>query len=146
MIPEQEDVDWKDPEQHFSWALRNMPMVAGNGGVTHPGIIKTWSTHLSECGFAHRDYLEGLADEDGKIHVSQLPRQTKKFQKAIRGPYSHYNNASRWVTPDTPDPKPQRLPDIHKLTQQEQQVMVQQFRAAGLIPDHRPQPSLAEEL
>ncbi|AOQ27956.1 minor tail protein [Mycobacterium phage Mundrea] len=146
MIPPQEEVDWNKPEHHFAWALRNMPTFAGTGAVTHPGFLTTWSKHLWECGFAHRDYLERLADEDGNIHVSKLPKQLIRWQAPFRGPRSNYNNAARWVSKDTPAPEPVRLPDVSKLTQQEQEFMLGQFRELGLIQDYIPQRDVAQEL
>jgi hypothetical protein len=121
-----------------------MPTLAGSGMVTHPGFLRQWSAHLWACGFAHRDYLEGLADEDGNIHVSKLPKQTIKFQPAVRGPRHGYNNAARWVPDDTPDPQPINLPDIRQLTVQENEIMLQQYRAAGMIPVATQQHSRAE--
>lgn len=144
MIPTKEQADLSNPEEHFLWALRNMPTLAGSGMVTHPGFLRQWSAHLWACGFAHRDYLEGLADEDGNIHVSKLPKQTIKFQPAVRGPRHGYNNAARWVPDDTPDPQPINLPDIRQLTVQENEIMLQQYRAAGMIPVATQQHSRAE--
>ncbi|WKW87245.1 hypothetical protein SEA_CHARGERPOWER_30 [Mycobacterium phage Chargerpower] len=144
-IPSQKDHDPKDPRQHAIWALRNLPMVAGVGAITHPGYLADWSEHLWKAGFRHVDSLRELADEDGNIHVSQLPEQTIKFQPAFRGQRHDMNHAARWVEHDTPDPEPVRIPDIRKLTQQENEAMLQQYREAGMIPDNRPGPAMAEE-
>lgn len=144
MIPTQHEADLSNPEEHFLWALRNMPSFAGAGMVTHPGFLRQWSAHLWGCGFAHREYLERLADEDGNIHVSKLPRQLLKFQPPVRGPRHGYNNAARWVSYDTPEPEPINLPDIRHLTDQENQIMLDQYRQAGMIPAAPPQPSRAE--
>lgn len=146
MIPLQEQADMTNPEEHFLWALRNMPAFAGAGMVTHPGFLRSWSEHLWNCGFAHRDYLERLADEDGNIHVSKLPKQRLKFQPAVRGPRHGYNNAVRWVATETPDPEPINLPDIRQLTIQENEAMLEQYRSAGMIPAPPPGPSQAEVL
>lgn len=143
MIPPQEDTNWDDPEQHFAWALRNMPTLAGAGMVTHPGFLKLWSKHLWECGFAHRDWLESLADENGMIHMSKLPSQRIKFQKAVRGPRHQYNNAASWVPVGTPEPPKVKLPDIRQLTREENEAMIQQYRDAGLIPTERVDPMVA---
>lgn len=144
MIKPQEDVNWSDPQQHFAWALRNMPSFFGTGAVTHPAILLQWSEHLWECGFAHRDYLEGLADENGNIHVSQLPIQNIRWQPPFRGPYSTYNNAARWVGNDQTPPPLMRLPNVMELTQQENEYMLQQYKDAGLIKDREPVKPLAE--
>ena len=133
MIPSQEQADFSNPKEHFLWALRNMPAFAGAGMVTHPGFLRQWSEHLWNCGFVHGKYLERLADENGMVHVSQLPKQTIKFQEAARGPRHGYNNAARWVSSDTPDPAPINLPDIRHLTIQENEAMLDQYRSAGMI-------------
>ena len=143
MIPVQAETDFTDPQEHFLWALRNMPALAGAGMVTHPAFLRQWSQHLWDCGFAHRDYLEGLADADGNIHVSKLPAQRIKFQPPTRGPRHGYNNAASWVPVDTPDPEPVNLPDIRQLTIQENELMLQQYRQAGMIPSPFVAPSVA---
>jgi len=144
MIPLQENVDWTDDSQHVAWALRAMPVFAGAGMVTHPGFIRAWSEHLVACGFAHRDYLASLADENGMIHVSKLPKQRIKFQQPMRGPRNGYNNAARWVPVGTPEPEPMHIPDINDLTIQENQAMLDQYRSAGMIPPEPHGPVLAE--
>lgn len=144
MIPSQQEANMRNPEEHFAWALRSLPAFAGAGMVTHPGFLRKWSAHLWQCGFVHRDYLEGLADENGMIPVSRLPQQTLKFQQPVRGPRHHYNPAARWVDATTPDPEPLRLPDIRQLTRQENEAMLSQYRAAGMIPDYAPAPMVAE--
>lgn len=143
-LPTQESHDPTDPKQHFVWALRNLPMVAGVGAITHPGYLAEWSEHLVKAGAVHVDYLAGLADENGMIHVSQLPKQTIKWQPPFRGQRHDMNNAARWVTADTPDPEPVVIPDVNKLTQQEQQAMLYQFHAAGLIPGPDETPPMGE--
>jgi hypothetical protein len=145
MIPAQEDVDFNAPEEHFSWAMKMMPTFAGIGAVTHPGFLRQWSKHLWDCGFAHRDYLEGLADKDGNIHVSKLPKQRIKLQKALRGPRNLYNNAAVWVPYDSTEPPKMRLPDISQLTVEENEAMLEQYRAAGLIPGGAAEPVMAGE-
>jgi len=144
MIPSQEEVNFNDPEQHFVWALRNMPTMAGAGMITHPGYLKLWSKHLWECGFAHRDYLAGLADENGMISVDQLPVQRIQFQKAMRGARNIFNNAATWVPVGTPAPKLIKLPDITQLTREENEAMLKQYRDAGMIGDGPPKPDVAE--
>jgi len=139
----QEEVDYNKPEEHFIWALRNLPMMSGSGMMVFSGFVRGWSKHLWECGFAHRDYLAGLADEDGNIHVSKLPKQQIFFREAFRGPHHTYNNACRWVRDGEQDPEPVRIPNINQLTTQEQHALLYQFKEAGMIPDHKPKPSQA---
>lgn len=121
-------------------------MIAGVGAITHPGYLADWSEHLWKVGFRHRDFLEGLADENGYIHVSQLPPQDIKFQPAFRGQRHDANNAARWVDSDTPDPEPVVIPDIRRMTDQENQAMLHQYRSQGWIPDNRQGPPLGGEV
>lgn len=139
----QDNVNWRDPKQHFVWALKNLPMIAGVGAITNPGILQTWSEHLWKVGFAHRDYLASLADADGNIHVSKLPHQRIKWMPAFRGPKEEYNNAARWAAMDTPDPPVYRIPNIHELTQQENDAMLEQYRRAGMLQPYEPAASTA---
>lgn len=144
-IPSQQEANFGDPEEHFLWALRNLPMIAGSGMLTHPGFLRGWSRHLWECGFAHRDYLEGLADSDGNINVSQLPAQQKKFQLPFRGPHHTYNPAGRWVKPDEPEPAPFRVPNIEQMTTQERYALAYQLKQSGIELPDLPTPPVAQE-
>ncbi|QGJ89728.1 hypothetical protein SEA_SUPERCHUNK_28 [Mycobacterium phage Superchunk] len=144
-IPSQESHDPTDPRQHVAWALRNLPMIAGVGAITHPGYLADWSEHLWKCGFRHVDALRELADEDGNIHVSQLPEQAIKFQPAFRGQRHDMNNAARWVQMDAKDPEPVRIPNIRQLTDQENRAMLSQYERDGWIKDGSHGPAMAEE-
>lgn len=145
-LPSQQEVDFNNPEEHFVWCLRNMPTFAGIGAVTHPGFLRAWSKHLWECGNAHRDYLVSLANEDGYIHVDQLPKQTIELQGPFRGPTHGYNNAARWVPMGTAVPPPVVLPDTREMTIQESDVMLRQFERDGRLPGPLPRRDGAEEL
>jgi len=131
-IPSQAEHNPDSPEEHFLWALRNLPTVGAVGAVTHSGFLRAWSKHLWKLGFRHRDWLANLADADGNIHVSKLPKQELKFQPAFRGPGHQYNNAAQWVRHDAPEPKPFVVPNIAQLTQQEQYALAIQLDQAGI--------------
>lgn len=138
MLPQQHTTDLTKPEDHLIWALQNMPVIAGTGAVTHPAVLKEWAKHLWEAGVAHRDYLESLADEDGYIHVSQLPQQKKKLAPPMRGPRHGFNNASRWVEMGARTPAPMVVQDPRILTAQEQEAQLSVYRELGLIPSQAP--------
>ena len=144
MIPSQQDSDFNDPEEHFAWALRNMPTLGGVGAVTHPMFLKQWSKHLFECGFIHESYLRKKADDDGNIHVSKLPHQTIKLQNSARGPHHLYNNGTQWVPIGKEDPAPVRIPNIETLTVQEKHALLKQFEMNGMVKDGAVAPDLAE--
>lgn len=137
-IPTQQTTDLLKPEHHLLWTLNNMPVIAGTGAVTNEGILRMWAKHLWEVGVAHRDYLETLADENGFIHVSQLPRQAKKFIPAMRGPRHGFNNASRWVEMSSKETPPPVVQDPRLLTAQEREAQLSIYAELGLIPDLPP--------
>jgi len=141
----QADANMGDPEQHCAWALEMMPTPAGQGAVTHPAFLRQWSAHLYAAGFRHVSAIAALADADGMIHVSQLPKQEIKLLPAIRGPRNRFNQSSRWVPVDTPDPPLLNLPDITELTTEEQEALLAQFRDAGKLPTLKVGPPLAGE-
>jgi hypothetical protein len=143
--PEQQ-YDPRNPEEHLVEFLRNMPSYVGVGMVTNFGFLKTWARHLWRCGVAHRSYLEKLADENGMIHVSQLPKQQIRFQQAFRGPNHQYNNAARWVEVSDRDPEPFVVQDPRAMTLQEQEAQLGIYREMGRIPTPPPQPIAAEVL
>lgn len=131
-LPLQADHNPNDPEEHAVWALRNLPTIAGVGAITHSGFLRQWSKHLWKAGFRHTDWLRNLADEDGNIHVSKLPEQEIKFMPAFRGPTHTYNNAAQWVGKDAPEPKPFVVPNVARMTQQEQYALLYQLEQAGV--------------
>lgn len=147
MIKDQHDVNWNDPEECFAWVFRNIPSMAGSGALSSPLFLRRWSKHLVEVGCVHVDYLHTLADENGNIHVSKLPKQTIKWVKPIRGPYHAWNNAGTWIPIDDPEPQKFKLPDMSQMTRQEQAVMVQQMINLGLVDTERVvKPSVAKEI
>lgn len=107
-------------------------MMAGSGMVTHSGFLRRWSKHLWDAGFRHVDWIRSLADENGNIHVSKLPKQKIKFQPPFRGPGHSYNPAGRWVTPDEPDPVPFEIPNIAELTTQEKYALAYMLDQQGI--------------
>ncbi|AGK87507.1 minor tail protein [Mycobacterium phage HINdeR] len=144
-IPSQEDADMDDPEEHFLWGLRNLPMFGGSGTVTNSGFLRKWSEHLWKLGFRHTSWLRGLADENGNIHISQLPKQQLKFQEAFKGPRHQYNNAACWVPIEAKPAAPTQIQDLSKVTLLEQQIYAEQLRRLGVIPGERvPEHSAAE--
>lgn len=138
VIPLQQDTNFEDPEEHFLFALRNIPMLAGSGMMTNSGFYRKWSEHLWKVGCAHRDYLASLANADGFIHVDQLPKQQVVFQEAFRGPGHTYNAAARWVPVEMANEHPPvvKIPDLTKMTDQERWVLAYQQKRDGFtIPD-----------
>lgn len=146
MLQMQDQCDPNNPEEHLLWGLQLMPTLAGIGAVTNSGFLRMWSKHLWKCGFRHRDWLEGLADENGNIHVSKLPPQQIKLQKAFRGPRHQYNNAARWVDSNTAEPAPMKIPDVRRFTDQERKAVLDQLIAVGTVESDKPIQHSAHEL
>jgi len=117
-FPQQSDCDMADPEEHFFWALTQIPYGPHNSQPIQPSIARTISKHLHECGFRHFPSL-----------------QKKKLQMPHRG-QQHYLNASAvWVPIDTEDPEPVRLPDVRSMTTHEKQLMVEELKNIDFLKD-----------
>lgn len=140
----QDTADPKDPKKALTWALVGLPHPnGGSNQVTHPAILEAWSEHLVKVGLLHVDQVRALADADGNVHVSKLPKQELKYQAAVRGPRTPYNPAARWVPVDQPEPPKFRVQDPRTMTQQEREAQLAIYRELGMIPDPTPLPSLA---
>ena len=143
-IVSQATADMNNPEEHFAWAMRNMPYIGGVGAIAHPSYLAAWSKHLSDCGFVHASVIAKQA-VDGQFDIEKLPKQKIKFQEAQRGPHHTYNNGSHWVAVDKPDPEPVGVPNVNNLTLQERHAILQQFEANGMIKQGIINPDMAEE-
>lgn len=141
----QADTDFNKPEEHFGWALRNVPGMGSDVSIPAAWAEKI-SAHLVEIGFIFGPHLLQYADENGNIPVAKIPVQTKKLLPPFRGPHNHFNAAVSWVPMDTPDPNPIVLPDVNKLTEQERQALLDAFRARGDIAEPEPAPNYAAVL
>ena len=130
----QETARMGNPEEAVAWAMQFMPTLNGMPALIPSEFLAVWSKHLVEAGFCHVDYLRGMADDDGNIHVSRLPKQRIKLSPPVRGSRHNLNNAWRWVDMDEPDPEPMRLPNIMELQPNEQAALLTQFADAGMIP------------
>ena len=135
-----------NPEEHALWALRNLPTPFGSGTVTNSGFLRMWSEHLWKAGFRHVSWLAELADDNGNIHVSRLPKQMIKFQEAVKGPRHTYNNAACWVPIEAKDPAPTQIMDMSKVTLLEQKIYAEQLRQLGVMPGPPVPEHSAEEL
>lgn len=127
MLITQDMCDPDNPEEMALWAFFFLPQVGGAPMISHPDYYRKWSQHFYDLGFRHHPEL-----------------QTKKLNPPMRGPYHAYNNAAVWVGVDEPEPEPIVLPDVSKLTDQEKYVMVEQLRAAGVIPESNPNTDVAK--
>lgn len=128
------------------WGFKHLPASGGAPMITHPSVYRQWSKHFTEgLGFVHGPWLAAQADENGYIHVSQIPGQKLRYQEPHRGPRHDFNASGGWVETSTEDPKPIVLPDVNAMTNEEKAAMLAQFRAAGLIPDDTPQRDTAQE-
>lgn len=147
-IPLQENADYSDPEQALAWTLVNSPgMTPQSAPLTIPGPLgRCLSKHQRELGVVHVDELRALANEDGFIHVDQLPVQSKKYQRPVRGQQVDLNNASRWVPMDTPDPEPIVIQDPQAMTRPEIEALKARLADMGELPTVEYKPDVAEVL
>lgn len=140
-IPSQERTDWSDPRQHAAWVFPGMPLTDGGGFMSHPDTYGDWSEHVVNAGFTHVDYLRSLANDEGFIHVDQLPKQTIEHHQPQRGADHWLNPTGKWVKKGTPRPKVTKAPDMEKYTAMEQAESLEQMARMG-----RFSPELIEQM
>jgi hypothetical protein len=115
-FPQQKDCDPADPEQHFLWALTQIPYNHQVTQPIQPRIAKVISKHLHDLGFRHHPKL-----------------QKKKLQMPHRGQQHTLNGMSVWVPMDSEEPDPVTLPDVRSMTRHEQELMKAELENVGLI-------------
>lgn len=143
-IPLQSQCDPTKPEEALLWASMYIP-VAGRSPMVFPRMIgELLSRHYTECGFVHVDYIRSLADENGMIHVDQLPKQQKKFMRPYRGQQHVLNGSGTWVPMDTEEPEPIVIQDPAAMTAHEREAQVERLRYLGYrINEPEPGPKRA---
>jgi hypothetical protein len=132
-FPTQENCDMDVPEEHILWPFSAVPY---GDKVTQPvqsNIGKVFSKHLVELGYVHGPWLAAQADENGYIHVDQIPKQTKKLLMPYRGQQHPLNPSAIWVDMDIEAPEPPVLPNVRAMTRHEQELMVSELEDLGLI-------------
>lgn len=147
-IPMQQDADYSDPELALAWTLVHAPgATTASAPLTIPGPLgRALSKHQRELGVVHVDELRALANEDGFIHVDQLPVQQKKGQRPIRGQQNVLNNAFTWVPMDTEEPEPIVIQDPQGMTRQELEAVKARLAEMGELPVVEVKPDTAEVL
>lgn len=115
--PGQSDCNMADPEEHFLWALAQIP-VGTEMMPIQLNTARNMSKHLHELGFRHHPKL-----------------QTKKKQMPIRGQQTHLNSLARWVPMNAEDLDPLPLPNVGAMTSEEREWVHQELKAVGHIED-----------
>ncbi|MGW5267269.1 phage gene 29 protein family protein [Rhodococcus sp. NPDC003994] len=142
-LPSQDNVDQDDPEERHAWAFVALPGFGETPFMTPVQLLRPWSKHFDELGYVHGPTLAALADENGYIHVDQLPDQTKKLQMPVRGPHTVFNGLVDWVPMDTPEPEPLRIQDPAAMTVFEKEAQLERYRYLGDLPEREPARDLA---
>lgn len=130
-IPTQSTCDWNDPSQAMVWASMYIP-VLGRSPMVFPRIIaEKLSEHYTACGYVHVDQVAALADENGYVHVSQLPEQKQKLVRPYRGQQHELNPMGRWASMDEIEPEPVVIQDPAAMTVHEREAQVERLRYLG---------------
>ncbi len=111
-----ETSNMEDPEDHFSWALGLIPGIGQSPLIFPETYASAISKHLFELGFRHHPEL-----------------QAKKWRRPYRGQQTSFNPAGNWVPMDDPDPEPVVLPNVNAFTAQENQAILDQYAASGML-------------
>jgi hypothetical protein len=138
-IPTIDTCDQSDPKQKYQWAFADWPYLGTQGYTPAEEIRETYSERLDALAFVHAPALAALADENGNIHVSQLPEMKLKLRMPYRGQQHATNGLLKWVDLDDEDPEPVMIQDPAELTVHEQMVQVERLRFTGAIKDPEPE-------
>ncbi|QWS68139.1 hypothetical protein SEA_VANLEE_21 [Gordonia phage VanLee] len=130
-IPVQDTADYSDPRRHLAWMFPGIKLSDGGGLMTHPETYYNWSEHCIKAGAVHVDYIRSLANDDGFIHVSQLPHQEIERHPPTRGEDHWLNPTGKWVPVGTPREKRETVVDIDGYTAPEQAAVLEQYALAG---------------
>ncbi|WP_277835248.1 phage gene 29 protein family protein [Speluncibacter jeojiensis] len=143
-LPTLDTCDPDDPRDAFQWALVALPFGPGQGMTMHHDTRGDWSKHFHDLAFVHGPSLAKLADENGMIHVSQLPEQKIKYRAPWRGQQHALNASGSWVPINDDDPEPPPIPNMAEYTAHEQEVVAEQLRYTGVVKDKPPAVDLAK--
>ena len=133
-----------DPELMNQFVFVALPFHGQTPYTVEDALLPQWSKRLDDVGFVWAPRLAELADENGNIHVSQLPSPKIKFRAPFRGQQNSYNNSGVWVDINDTDPDPVVLPDVTTYTRHEQEVIVEQLRQEGVIHEEKALVDVAE--
>lgn len=138
-LPLQGQVDMTDPRARHQWVFVQWPFLNDQGYTPSTDGLEEWSERLDEIGYVHGPTLAALADENGMIHVSQIPEQKIKLLPPYRGQQHALNGTAAWVPMDTEEIEPVMIPDPAKFAVHEQAVMLERMRYSGVLKDPEPE-------
>lgn len=137
-IPTRESCDQDDPRTKFAWMFVAWPFIGDETFTPSDELVEKWSKRVDDLALVDAERLRDLADENGFIHVDQLPTPKIKLLKANRGPDHTINGLSGWVGIDEPEPEPVIIPDVGVYTRYEQEIIKEQLRYHGVVKDEEP--------
>ncbi|MFD6517295.1 DUF2744 domain-containing protein [Rhodococcus sp. NPDC060176] len=143
-IPTLENCDQSDPEQVLQWIAVQLPFAGKQEYTPGPDQRAAWSKRWDSLAIVYAPSLVKLADENGNIHVSQLPQPKLKLRVPHRGQQHYLNGAMQWVDIDEPELDPVALPDMGEYTRHEQEFVAEQLRYHGVVKDAAAESDSAE--
>lgn len=143
-IPTWDSVDRTDPRLKLKPACIGLPW-AGKQVFTLPSdTAEEWSEHWDKIGLVYVGDIAALADENGMIHVDQLPKPQLKLLPPHRGQQHPMNATMRWAPVDEEEPAPVVIPDVSAYTPHEQVVIAEQLYHSGVIKPPTPERDTAQ--
>ncbi|MCK8671012.1 DUF2744 domain-containing protein [Rhodococcus sp. HM1] len=137
-LPEQATCDQNDPRTAHQWLFVDLPFGENQPHTPDLRLLPSWSQRVDDAGYRHVDQIRALADENGMIHVDQLPQQRKRHRPPYRG-QQHAMNASHWVDMDDENPEPFAIPDPALYTPHEQAAIVERMYYTGVLKRAEPE-------
>lgn len=144
LIATPEGCDPNDPKDSLRFLASALPNLGGVAYTPHQDIQEAWSERWTAMGVTTGPRIAALADENGMVHVSQLPVPTIKLRLPHSGQPHPMNGLLEWVPVDEPDVAPIRLPSADEMDVLERAVMAEDLRRVGAIPTPEPEIVTAE--
>ena len=124
-----------DPKKRHQWAFVGSMVYGATARYTpDDDSLEVLSERLPLAGYVHVSDLHALADEDGSIHVSQLPVQVKKLRLPPMGQHHTLNNTSDWVDMSEPDAVAMVAQDMDAFTTEQNRNHFDQLLDKGFRP------------
>lgn len=136
-----ENTDQSDPALRHQWLFVQWPFLNGQGYTPAPDAAAEWSQRVDDCGYVHGPTLAALADENGMVHVSQIPKQKIKLLAPHRGQQHFLNGTATWVGIDEPDNPPVVIPDPAEFAVHEQAIMAERMYYTGVLKEPEVEPT-----
>ncbi len=139
----QSNCDQSKPDQAHQWVFTDLPFGQDQTFTPDHKLIPEWSQRLDDAGYRHVDQIRALANEDGFIHVDQLPPAAQALPAAVPRPTALPQPRGGLVRHGRAGPGAFTIPDPAAHTPHEQAAMAERMYYTGVLKRAEPEPDKA---